>query len=244
MTCSNASSSGRWLLYLGLGAALIALSGCDSTPSTPTESGTAELELALEQMAAEANGAGDPDAAAAFSDGLTGVRYGVRPTEIAVHIGGDLVRYQALVVGVAVRHDGTRELMRRSLIAWTGDPRPSAMLHVTSFSDQAEFSFPSDLATRAEVDGRARGTWADLARGHRFVAVSGPVAIAVSGTGQPCPAVPSTAPFQCVVARWDLRFEGLFKQLIRRDAKEASDAASLAISAAGEGVSGVVLSRR
>jgi hypothetical protein len=93
-----------------------------------------ELESTLEQMAAEANSAGDPDAAVAFNDGLAALRYGVRPTEIAVHLGDKIVRYNALVVGVKVRHHGTEELMRRSLVAWAGEPRPKALLQATSFT--------------------------------------------------------------------------------------------------------------
>jgi hypothetical protein len=244
MTASPVSSSGRWLLYLALGAALIALAACDASPAGPEDSDAAELEITLEQMAAEANSAGDPDAAAAFTDGLNGVRFGVRPTEIAVQVGDEVVRYQALVVGVSVRHDGTRELVRRSLIAWTGQPRPSAMLHATSFSDEAEFSYPSDLATRADADGRARGTWADLVRHHRYVATSGPVTMVVQGTGELCPSVPASAEFNCATARWDVRLEGVFKPLPRRDSRVAGDGASLVIGASADGMNGVVLSRK
>ncbi len=244
MTYSSNTSPGRWLLYLGLGAALMALAACESTPSGPEAPEGAELELALEEMAAEANSAGDPDAADAFNDGLSALRFGVRPTEIAVHIGDEVVRYNALVVGVVVRHDGTRELMRRSLVAWTGNRRPMALLQATSFTDEAEFGFPADLAARPDVEGRARGSWLDLVRGHRFVATSGPVKMVVRGTGEPCPSVPADAPVICVVARWDVRLEGLFKLLLRRDARGVSDATTLVIATAADDMNGVVLSRK
>ncbi len=246
MTSSSYSSpSSRWLLYLGLGAALVALAGCDSAPAAPEEDpADAGLELALEQMAAEANSAGDGDAAIAFNDGLSALRFGVRPSEIGVQIDGELVRYQALLVGIAVRqHDG-RELMRRSLIAWTGEPRPTAILHASSFSDEAQFGYPADLATRADPVGRARGTWLDLVRGHRFVATSGPVAMVLGGTGEPCPAVPADAPLLCVTARWDIRLEGTFHLLPSRDARQADDGIRMVIGTSADGVSGVVLSRR
>ena len=232
------------LRYLSLAAALIAFAGCDSSPAGPEDSDALELEATLEQMAVEANSAGDVDAASAFNDGLSGLRFGIRPTEIAVHVGDEVVRYQAFVVGVVVRNDGTRELVRRSLLAWSGRPRPSAILHATSFSDEAEFAFPSDLATRSDVEGRARGTWANLSRDHRFVATSGPVAMTVQGTGEPCPSIPSTAEFNCVAARWDIRLEGVFKPLPRRDARVAGEGASLVIGTSAESVSGVVLSRK
>jgi hypothetical protein len=232
------------LLYLGLGAALMALAACESNPSGPEAPEAADLELTLEQMAAEANSAGDPDAAVAFNDGLSALRFGVRPTDIAVKVGDEIVRYNALVVGVIVRHDGTHEVQRRSLIAWTGQPRPSALLHATSFTDEAEFSFPSDLATDAAPDGRARGTWANLARGHRFVATSGPVKMVVRSRGDPCPSVPADAPLVCVAAKWDVRLEGTFKLLPRRDARSVSDVAALVIAAAADDMNGVVLSRR
>ncbi len=244
MSYSSHTGSGRWLLYIGLGAALVALSGCEKSPTAPADPEAAELEVALEQMAAEANSAGDPDAAVAFNDGLNALRFGVRPTEIAVQIGDEIVRYDALVVGVIVRHDGTKEIQRRSLIAWTGKPRPSAILHATSFSDEAEFAFPSDLATDATADGRARGTWVDLDRGHRFVATSGPVKMVVRSKGDPCPSVPASAPLVCVEARWDVRLEGSFQLLPRRDSRSVSDAAVLAIAAAADDMNGVVLSRR
>lgn len=244
MSYSSKTSSGRWLLYLGLGAALVALAGCESTPSGPEAPEGAELELALEEMAAEANSAGDPDAAVAFNDGLSALRFGVRPTEIAVHIGDEVVRYKALVVGVVVLHDGTRELTRRSLVAWTGARRPTAILHATSFTDEAEFGFPTDLASRSDVEGRARGTWLELVRGHRFVATSGPVKMVVGSRGEPCPAVPPDAPLVCVVARWDVRLAGEFKLLPRRDARAVSDATTLEIATAADDMNGVVLSRK
>ena len=240
---SFTSPSSR-LLQTAVAAALLVATGCDSNPSGPADSETAELELALEEMAAEANGAGDPDAALAFNDGLSGVRFGVRPTEISVQVGDEVVRYKALVVGVLVRHDGTRELVRRSLIAWTGERRPTAILHDTSFSDEAEFSFPSDLATRADVDGLARGSWMNLVRGHRYVATSGPVSIVADATDEECPSVPAAAPFNCVKASWDIRLEGAFKPLPRRDARQASDVPALMISTSADDVNGVVLSRK
>ena len=230
--------------FLGLGAALVVLSGCDSSPAGPEDSETAELEVVLQQMAAEANSAGDADAALAFNDGLSGVRFGVRPTEISVQIGDEAVRYRALVVGVAVRNDGSRQLVRRSLVAWTGKPRPSAILHATSFSDEAEFSFPTDLATRGDVEGRARGTWADLAHGRRYVATSGPVGIVVQETGEKCPNLPPSAQANCVTAQWNIRLEGVFKLLPRRDARAASNTEPLVIGASADGVNGVVLSRK
>jgi hypothetical protein len=227
---------------VGLGLVACFAAGCDSSPADPGDSEDPGLEATFEQMAAEANSAGDPDAAVAFNDGISALRFGVRPSEIAVHIGDEVVRYRALVVGVVVRNDGTRELTRRSLIAWTNG-RPRDVLHATSFSDEAEFVFPSDLTADVRPEGRARGTWLDLARGHRFVATSGPVSMVVDGVGEPCPSVPADARFACLTARWDVRLDGEFTLLSRRDARTA-DGTALEISTGAEGVHGVVLQRK
>lgn len=228
---------------VGLGLVALFAAGCDSSPADPSATDDALLEATFEQMAAEANSAGDPDAAVAFNDGISALRFGVRPSEIAVHIDDEVIRYRALVIGVVVRNDGTRELTRRSLIAWTGQ-RPRDVLQATSFSDEAEFVFPSDLTADVRPEGRARGTWLDLARGHRFVATSGPVSMVVEGIGEGCPSVPAEARFTCRTAEWDVRLDGVFKLLPRRDARSAEGGTALEIATGGEGVHGVVLQRK
>lgn len=244
MSARTSSLSFRWILALALGAALALAAACGETPSAPTDQESAQLEVALEQLAAEANGAGDVDAATAFGDGLSALRFGVRPTEIPVHLGDQSVRYFALVIGMAVRTPDGRELMRRSLVAWTGAPRPTALLQVTALSDESQFGFPVELASSADPTGRARGTWANLVRGHRLVATSGPVHLALAGAGEACPKVPSAAPLLCVMARWDVRLSGEFHALPRRDAREPTDDAALVIATEAQNVNGVLLTRK
>lgn len=234
----------RFACGLGAGAIIVALAACGESPAGPEAEQLPELEASIEQMAAEANRAGDADAAVAFADGLEAVRFGVRPSEIAVTVGGEEVRYHALVVGVVVNHGDGRELVRRSLIAWAGANRPAALLQVSAFSDEATFGYPADLNTRPDPTGRARGTWADLVRRHRWVATAGTVAIKVASVGDPCPAIPAHPDIQCRVARWDLRLDGTFHQLLRRDARQATTGAALAIGSAAQGISGVVIQRR
>jgi len=84
----------------------------------------------------------------------------------------------------------------------------------------------------------------DVERGHTFVATSGPVKMVVRSKGDPCPSVPASAQLVCVAATWDLRLDGSFKLLPRRDSRSVSDAAALAIAAAADDMNGVVLSRR
>ena len=227
---------------LMLVAAALTLAACEEGVDLgvePTED--AQIELALEQMVAEANSAGDADAAASFSDGLVAIRLGARPTEIGVSIDGELVRYQAVVTGI-VRARGSALVMHRSLVAWTGQPRVTAVLQVSSFTDQAVFGFPARLTT-TDVVGRARGTWADLERGHRFVATDGSAALQVASQGDPCPNQPNDSSLRCVLARWNIRVDGDFHLLLRRDDAEADQGRRLEIKTAEDGVSGIVVTR-
>ena len=229
------------LRVLGLGAVLGFLTACSSDAVGP-DSAVPELEATLEQLAAEANSAGDVDAASAFGDGLLAVRLGVRPTELAVTVAGEPARYQAIVTGVAHSLDDGRIVIRRSLLAWRGEPRPQAILQVTSFSDEAAFGFPSDLRAEVAPVGRARGTWVNLARGHTFVGTSGPASVALVSTGEECPSLPRDTRIRCAVARYDVSIDGVFHLLPRRDARQTDQTTRIEISADG-GVAGVVVTR-
>ena len=226
---------------LGFSAALGFLAACASDPAGP-DAPVPELEATLEQLAAEANSAGDLDAAAAFGDGLLAVRLGVRPSELAVIVAGQSARYHAIVTGVAQTRDDGSIVIRRSLVAWLGRPRPEAILQVTSFSDEAVFGYPSDLTGDAAPVGRARGTWVNLVRGHTFVGTSGPASVALVSTGEECPALPRDTRIRCAVARYDVSIDGVFHLLPRRDARTTDQTTRIEISAEG-GVAGVVVTR-
>jgi hypothetical protein len=217
------------------------VSACSSDPAAP-DTPELELEATLEQLAAEANSAGDVDAAAAFGDGLLAIRLGVRPTELEVTVAGQSARYHAIVTGVAQLADDGTTIIRRSLVAWLGRPRPEAILQVTSLSDESAFGFPSDLAVPAAPVGRARGTWVNLPRGHTFVGTSGPASVALVSIGDQCPALPPDSRLRCAVARYEVSIDGVFHLLPRRDARHADQTTRIEISAAG-GVAGVVVTR-
>ena len=116
---------------LGLCAALGFLTACSTDPAAPDAS-VPELEATLEQLAAEANSAGDVDAAAAFGDGLLAVRLGVRPTELEVTVAGQSARYRAIVTGVAHTLDDGTTVIRRfpSGLAGRAQARGDSSSHV------------------------------------------------------------------------------------------------------------------
>jgi hypothetical protein len=225
---------------LGAGILVSLLAGCTGDPAAPAD-GEGELEGLLAQLVAEANSAGDVDAAAAFGDGLRAVRLGVRPSELPVTVNGETSTYRAIVTGVSqeTRDGGT--VLRRSLIAWSGE-RPRAVLQVTSFSDQAEFGYPADVLTREDRMGRARGTWVNRAREVTFVATSGTASLVLGSTGEQCPNLPEDPEFRCVVARYQVAVGGVFHLLPQRDSREVDPRTAVEIRAAG-GVAGVVVSR-
>lgn len=225
---------------LGTGILVSMLAGCGDGPAAPAD-GEVELEVLLEQLVAEANSAGDVDAATAFGDGLRAVRLGVRPTELDVAVNGEPATYLAIVTGVAHQTRSGETLLRRSLIAWLGD-RPRAVLQVTSLSDEAAFGYPTDLVTRDDPVGRARGTWVNRVRRQLFVATSGDASLVLASTGDACPNLPDDPSFRCVVARYDVAVSGVFHFLEQRDAREVDVRERVEIRTAG-GVAGVVVSR-
>jgi hypothetical protein len=226
-----------------IGAACLALAAaCEGGPAGPQEL-SQDLEATLEVMAADANRDGDPDAAAAFSGGALALRLGVRPSDIVVQVGGESVRYQALVYGVVRTLRSGDLVLHRNLIAWTGERRPVALLQVSQLTDQAAFGFPADLSTAADPRGRARGTWADLLKGQRWVATAGTSAIVLASTGGPCIRQLSSNPeLRCMTAEFDIRVDGDFYRLLRPDAHDVDRSRALEISTAATGVHGVVIS--
>jgi hypothetical protein len=220
---------------------LAGLAGCGDGPADPGPEPLAP-EVALELLAAEANRDGDVDAASGFSGGALALRMGVRPSEIAVQLDGRTVRYLALVAGIARQLRNGDVVLQRTLIAWTGDPHPTAVLQVSLVSDQGVFGFPSDLASAADPRGRARGTWVNLRERLRFVATAGGAGIQLASTGAPCEG--TLADLRCVEARYDVRVNGVFHALLRRDGVETDASRRLEIQTAADGVNGVLVGPR
>lgn len=231
-----------WQRFTAIGLVLAtALAGCaDGGPTDPADE-LAPVEQTLNQLASEANSAGDADAADGFSGGALALRHGVRPTPILVKIRGEEVRYLAFVAGY-VRHlrNGER-ILHRTLIAWTGDPRTTAVLQVSLMTDHGLFGYPAQLSTALDPRGRARGTWADLVNGQRWVAIQGTAAIELAGTGDPC-VRPTAGGASCVSARFDLRVDGGFQRLRSATDRTLAPDIVLPILTAATGVNGVVVS--
>lgn len=212
-------------------AVLVAFgAACTDGPSGPSVEDAPHIEAALEALAVEANRTGDAEAATAWSGGALAIRLGAEPTDIAVVFDGESVRYKAVVVGAVYPDGAGGTILRRSLIAWTGHPRPAAVLQVTTLHDEASF----DQSTL-----RARGVWADLRRGLRWLAVRGGASLVLDETGEPCLRQPGDTQLRCVTASFDVRLAGLFR--LRSTTLTTSRAVE--ISTAADGVSGVIIAR-
>jgi hypothetical protein len=219
-------------------AAVIVLAACggdlptSSVSSDPTVAGDEMLAASLDELSASAALLGDDRSAEAYADGALAIRLGAVPTEIAVTIAGQGFRYWAVVTGIVERGPDGAELLKRSLVAWTGEPRPTAVLKAIARSDAAIFGrddVPGD-------PGRATGSWNDLERQHRFIAIDGSFASVVNAIGPVCPNAERDARFACNLARFDVRLDGTFEL--------AGDATvRLPIGTAPDGVAGVVVRR-
>lgn len=227
--------SSRSIAGVGL-AVLCGLTACAEGPTNPGQEGELAPELALEQMAVEANRDGAPDDAAAYSGGALALRLGIRPSEIEVQIGDEKAIYRAVMVGIVrVNRAGERVLMR-SLLAWTGTRRPTAILQVSSRSDAALFGHPEDRSNLADTPGRALGVWADLVNRRRWIATAGSADMTVLGLGNPCPTPRSAAGVLCTLAEFDIRITGSFVP-----ARAGEPGEHLEIHTSASEVNGVVL---
>jgi hypothetical protein len=217
-------------------AALALLAACGtelptgSSPLPDTESES--IAMSLDVLAGDAAALGDESAREAYADGALAIRLGAIPTEIAVEVGGETFRYWAVVTGIVDRGPDGVELLKRSLVAWTGDGRVDAVLKVVSRSDEAQFG--RDHSGRDP--GMALGSWVDLARQHRFTAIEGSAATTLGQVGPECPNAERDQRFECHLARFDARIDGLFE--LNGDAT-----VRLPIATSPDGIAGVVVRR-
>lgn len=217
---------------------VIALAACggdlptSSLGTDPTVAGDEMVAASLDELSASAAMLGDDRSAEAYADGALAIRLGAVPTEIAVTIAGQGFRYWAVVTGIVERGPDGAELLKRSLVAWTGEPRPTAVLRAVARSDQATFG-RDDIAGDP---GRANGSWTDLERDHRFIAIDGSFASVLNGIGPACPNAEQDQRFACNLARFDVRMDGTFE--LTGDAT-----VRLPIATAPDGVAGVVVRR-
>lgn len=219
---------------LGLLAAGLFAAACQEGPTTaPSEAGL-DLQAAIAEVAAEAARSGDTARAETLSHGARALRWGIQPTEIEVKIHNETYTYLAIVVGRVRRGPDGEPRLIRSLLAWTGRP-PTALLQVTSASDQALFGHPGN-GNGNGPDG-ARGSWKDLVNRELWVATAGSADMELASTGDPCPVAPTDAALQCVVATFDIRINGNF-QLV---GTEGPGGQPVEIHTNADGVNGVVI---
>ena len=217
-----------------LAAGLFVAACQQGTPTMP-----AEADLSLQATLTEAGNAavlsGDTARSEALRHGAQALRWGIRPSRIEVKLKNETYPYLAIVVGV-VRHraNGGRVLVR-SLVAWTGRP-PTALLQVTSASEQALFGHPDGNGNGDSGPDGARGRWHDLVNRELWVATAGSADLELLRTGGSCPIQPS-GPHRCVLASFDIRINGSF-QLLGND---GPDGPPMEIHTNADGVHGVVI---
>jgi hypothetical protein len=232
------STGGSRFGLLAALAAMALLAACGDLPTSgtaPFDAGAAsadeELALSFDELSTQASLQGDAAAASDYADGALAIRLGVRPTEIAVMVDGQGYRYYAVVTGIVERIGDGPELLKRTLFAWTGN-RPTAVLRITSRSDEATFARDEDVNDL----GKAVGRWNDLVRHARFEAIDGLANTSLNSVAGNCPVADRDTRFECNLARFDLRTDGTYELV--GDATARHQIASTAPS-----IGGVVLKR-
>jgi hypothetical protein len=227
--------SGKSLRAMALFAVALGGAACqEGSPTAPAEVDL-ELQAAIEAAGEAAVQSGDADRAQALREGASALRGGIRPSRIAVKIQNETHEYLAIVVGTIRRAGGEERMLVRHLVAWTGR-RPTALLQVTSKSDQALFGHPGGNGSGNGPDG-ARGLWKDLVNREIWVATAGSADLELAGTGGACPAQLPAAALRCVLATFDIRINGSFQLL----ATGGPDGPPIEIHTNADGVHGVVI---
>ena len=223
---------------LSLLAGVLLASACqEGSPAAPAEANLsldAGLEAAITQAGLEAEVSGDVERADALRHSAAALRRGIRPSQIEVKIHNETYTYLAFVVGV-MRRRGGEPVLVRSLVAWTGRPA-TALLNVTSASDQALFGHPGNGNGNGGPDG-ARGRWKDLVGHEVWVATAGSADMELASTGAACPVQPANLDLRCLVARYDIRINGTFQLL----GQGGPDGSPIQIHTEADGVHGVVI---
>jgi hypothetical protein len=227
--------SGKSLRALAILATALVAGGCqEGSPTAPAEADL-ELQAAIAAAGDAAVESGDPERAAVLRDGAAALRGGIRPSRIEVKIGSETQEYLAIVVGTVRGGGGGERVLVRHLVAWTGR-RPTALLQVTSKSDQALFGHPGDNGNGNDPDA-ARGLWKDLVNREIWVATAGSADLELAGTGGACPAQLPAAALRCVLAAFDIRINGSFQLL----GTGGPDGQPVEIHTNADGVHGVVI---
>lgn len=184
---------------------MLAACSDNELPTTPTTDDVVASAASLDAEAGRATSSGDTESATAFRSAAAALRYGVRPSQIAVSVRGETHRYLAVVTAVVEVLADQDTALRRTLVAWEGDQRPVAVLQVATLGDQGSFSSEAEPATNPRA--RAHGLWVDLVRNSRWLATTGDAGIRVASHGGAC----LGADVRCVRADFRVDVDGLFR---------------------------------
>ena len=236
----NVSVIARRITGIAAGVALLACGEGSSEPAEP-----ASAESVLELAALQARTAGDAEATAVLDGATLAVRIGVRPTTIAVSVGGEVTRYAALVVAFVDATASGELVTRRRLVAWRGQDRRVALLHVSTIGDGGSFAPDYDRTTTDIRVRPAVGRWFNFVRGTRWVAVDGTAKIAVASIGDNCPLADRRDDVRCVVARFGVGVDGLFRLLRLTTDRATTDdrIPAVRIQTSADAVNGIIIGR-
>lgn len=205
----------------------------------PDEVDVAAVAAALDGEAFSAAARGESNAADSYRDAALALRFGVRPSVIAVSVNGTIERYQAVVTAVVQHLAPGDTALRRSVVAWHGTNHPLAILRVSTLGDQGSFSSADEPATNPRS--RAEGVWLNFVRDSRWRATAGTAGINVAQIGQPCNIDARThAEIRCVEAQFGFGVDGLFRL---HGAGPDDGLAAVRIMAEPQRVNGVILAR-
>lgn len=194
---------------------------CDNQPTDPTP---------------VAAGVGTAQSAAVTPEVTKALKHGVTPSEIQVSVGGQVSRYQALVIGTVEQLASGDTAIRRRLVAWsTSGDRPLALLDVTTLANVG--SFASEFEPASDPRSRAQGTWIDFVRDSRWVATTGMAELALGALGGPC--LSDRIDVRCTKAVYRIAVDGLFRL---HGASPSAGLPALRIQTAAGGINGVLLS--
>jgi hypothetical protein len=226
-----------------IGALVVALvaAGCATDSAEPNES---DLELAatFDGLSSEANGRGDGEESAAFNGAAMAVRLGIRPTAVAVNVGGESRRYLAFVH--VVRHgqaEGSRPALRTMVAYRAGErARPVEILYVATAGDSVVVELPGPTGPRAS-ESFAVASWKDLANRQFWVATAGKAGIKLQSTGEPCPKLNPRGNVTCNVGEFGVLLDGEFHPLINNQRGNVDRSRRLEIGTRASDVNGAVL---
>jgi hypothetical protein len=205
-------------------AAILAVA-CDNQPTGSSADDAASLVPAGANL----------QTATTVSGKAIAVKHGITPSEIQVSVGGQISRYQALVVGTVEKLASGDTVIRRRLVAWsTSGDRTLALLDVTTLANVGSFS--SQFEPASDPRARAEGTWIDFVRDSRWVATTGMAELALGALGGPC--LSDRIDVRCTKAVYRMSVDGLFRL---HGASPNAGLPAVRIQTAMGGVSGVLL---